>query len=127
MRDDGTVRCGDRFRGWDSCMFFQYNRAAGGHNPRDVHWKRMRQRMLHKFSYYPEKYGDIDCVGCGRCIRSCPVSYDLRDFLRLAASETSGLDAGFVDELPNEDQAEPRTCDVKMANKAVTTGVSSND
>lgn len=115
VKDEGTVRSGDRYRGWDSCMFFQYNRAAGGHNPREFHWKRMRQRMLHKFSYYPEKYGDIDCVGCGRCIRSCPVSYDLRDFIKAAAGIVGGAHPDFADELPNEDQVDPLICDVKPA------------
>jgi len=127
VRDDGNVKSGDRYRGWDSCMFFQYNRAAGGHNPREFHWKRMRQRMLHKFSYFVEKYGDIDCVGCGRCIRSCPVSYDLRDFLKMAGDATAGAPVGFANELPDEDQADPRTCDVKPADETIKTGVGSDD
>lgn len=127
VRDEGNVKQGDRYRTWDSCMFFQYNRAAGGHNPREFHWKRMRQRMLHKFSYYPEKYGDIDCVGCGRCIRSCPVSYDLRDFIKMAAAATAGMHAGFANELPDESQTEPMTCDVKPTDESIKTGVGSDD
>ncbi|PIW22898.1 MAG: hypothetical protein COW32_02115 [Candidatus Aquicultor secundus] len=108
-------------------MFFQYNRAAGGHNPREFHWKRMRQRMLHKFSYFPEKYGDIDCVGCGRCIKSCPVSYDLRDFIQSALRATAGMELGFAEELPTEDQVEPLACDVKPSDEIVKTGVGSDD
>ncbi len=127
VKDDGTVKSGDRYRGWDSCMFFQYNRAAGGHNPREFHWKRMRQRMLHKFSYFPEKYGDIDCVGCGRCIRSCPVSYDLRDFIQSALRATAGTELGFAEELPNEDSVEPLACDVQPSEETVKTGVGSDD
>jgi len=111
VRDQGSANSGDRYRGWDSCMFYQYNRAAGGHNPREQHWKRMRQRMLHKFSYFVTQYGNIDCVGCGRCIRSCPVSYDLRDFLATSAVAVAGVDMDFVGELPSEGQ--PRTCDIK--------------
>ncbi|MBI4733984.1 MAG: 4Fe-4S dicluster domain-containing protein [Rubrobacteridae bacterium] len=119
VRDEGNVNTGDRYRRWDSCMFFQYNRAAGGHNPRDAHWKRMRQRMLHKFCYFVEKYGDIDCVGCGRCIRSCPVSYDIRDFIKEAFVATGGEAANqakphaeFIDELPAEND-EPFVCEMK--------------
>ncbi|HZD59989.1 MAG TPA: 4Fe-4S dicluster domain-containing protein, partial [Anaerolineae bacterium] len=127
VRDEGNFKSGDRYRMWDSCMFFQYNRAAGGHNPREQHWKRMRQRMLHKFSYYPETYGPVDCVGCGRCIRSCPVSYDVRDFLLAATNATAGMGTSFADELPGEDKTEPQTCDVKPADETIKTGVVSDD
>jgi ferredoxin len=100
VRDEGSVASGDRYRRWDSCMFFQYNRAAGGHNPRDMHWKRMRQRMLHKFCYFVENYGDIDCVGCGRCVRSCPVSYDIRDFIKKSFDATRGYAEAVVSAAP---------------------------
>jgi ferredoxin len=36
---------------------------------------------MHKFSYYPENYNLIGCVGCGRCIQLCPVNNDLRTIL----------------------------------------------
>ncbi|MDI6816945.1 MAG: 4Fe-4S dicluster domain-containing protein [Actinomycetota bacterium] len=121
VRDEGNTRKGERYRGWDSCMFYQYNRAAGGHNPREFHWKRMRQRMLHKFSYFPEKYGDIDCVGCGRCIRSCPVSYDLRDFLEGSLAVTGAAPVGFEKELSDVDTKD-RSCEIKPADETVKTG-----
>lgn len=70
---------GERLRSWDSCMFFNYTAEASGHNPRPSRFKRYRNRVGHKFSYFPEKYdGMIGCCGCGRCIRSCPVSMDIR-------------------------------------------------
>lgn len=124
VRDEGSVKQGERFRRWDSCMFYQYNRAAGGHNPRDKHWKRMRQRMLHKFSYYPANYSEIDCVGCGRCIRSCPVSYDLRDFLKLASHAAGSAHQDFAEELPSESE-ELQACDMPAEN-AAKTGVGSD-
>lgn len=70
---------GERLRSWDSCMFFQYTLEASGHNPRPTRFERYRNRVGHKFSFIPEKYnGMIGCCGCGRCIRSCPVSIDIR-------------------------------------------------
>ncbi len=70
---------GERLRSWDSCMFYQYTSEASGHNPRPTKFERYRNRVGHKFSYIPEKYeGLIGCCGCGRCIRSCPVSIDIR-------------------------------------------------
>jgi ferredoxin len=70
---------GERIRSWDSCMFYTYTLEASGHNPRPTRLERYRNRIGHKFSYIPEKYeGIIGCCGCGRCIRSCPVSIDIR-------------------------------------------------
>lgn len=70
---------GERLRSWDSCMFCQYTLEASGHNPRPTRLERYRNRVGHKFSYFPEKYdGRFSCTGCGRCVRSCPVSIDIR-------------------------------------------------
>jgi sulfhydrogenase subunit beta (sulfur reductase) len=70
---------GERLRSWDSCMFYHYTLEASGHNPRPTKLERYRNRVGHKFSYIPEKYeGLLGCCGCGRCIRSCPVSIDIR-------------------------------------------------
>jgi ferredoxin len=70
---------GERLRSWDSCMFYQYSLEASGHNPRPTRLDRYRNRVGHKFSYFPEKYdGQFSCTGCGRCVRSCPVSIDIR-------------------------------------------------
>ncbi len=69
---------GKRIRLWDTCQFCIYTTHASGHNPRKSKIERCRNRILHKFSYYPKNYGMLGCVGCGRCIQSCPVNNDLR-------------------------------------------------
>ncbi len=77
VEDYGHEMAGERFRCWDSCMYGQFTLMAGGHNPRPSRKERIRQRFLHKLQYYPETYGEIACVGCGRCLRSCPVNLDI--------------------------------------------------
>ncbi|MCK5525860.1 MAG: 4Fe-4S dicluster domain-containing protein, partial [Candidatus Latescibacteria bacterium] len=67
---------------WDSCMFPLFTLHASGHNPRNSGNERMRQRMMHKFSYTVDNWGDTFCVGCGRCVRSCPVNLDIREVIR---------------------------------------------
>jgi len=78
---DSATYGGKRVRCWDSCMFPLFTLNASGHNPRPTYKERMRQRIMHKFNYCPENYKEIFCVGCGRCIRNCPVNIDLREIL----------------------------------------------
>lgn len=70
-----------KVRTWDCCMFSLFTMHASGHNPRPVNTARLRQKIMHKFSYYPERYGIEGCVGCGRCVRSCPVNLDIRQII----------------------------------------------
>lgn len=69
------------FRCWDSCMFSDYSRMAGGHDPRPTKKERVRNRYMHKLSYFPERYGMLLCVGCGRCVGNCPAHMDISDFI----------------------------------------------
>ena len=81
IQDVERTNWGYRERVWDSCMFPIYSLETSGHNPRPTGVERMRNRIMHKFSYYPELYGEYGCVGCGRCIRACPVNFDIREAL----------------------------------------------
>lgn len=87
MRGD---REGERLRSWDACMSHLYTQETSGHNPRPTLAHRYRNRINHKFSYYPENQGEILCTGCGRCIRGCPVGLDIRDVLRQAVQYAAG-------------------------------------
>lgn len=75
---DGTVV---RLRGWDSCQAVGFYRLAGGHNPRPNKTSRLRQRFYHKFLYLPDRFGEVGCVGCGRCVENCPVNVDVREVI----------------------------------------------
>ena len=85
ITDEGAGLEGERIRTWDSCMFYHYTLEASGHNPRPTKAERYRNRIGHKFDYMPSRYdGQYGCTGCGRCIRGCPVSLDIRQVLREA-------------------------------------------
>ncbi|MEW6667575.1 MAG: 4Fe-4S dicluster domain-containing protein [Thermodesulfobacteriota bacterium] len=80
IQDEVLGRVADRIRNWDSCMFPLFTLHGSGHNPRDKKHQRVRQRFMHKLKYYPEKYGKgVQCSGCGRCVRYCPVNIDIRE------------------------------------------------
>jgi sulfhydrogenase subunit beta (sulfur reductase) len=70
-----------RYRTWDTCSFPLFTLEASGFNPRSKKSQRFRQRILHKFSFFPSTRGMVACVGCGRCVRECPVNLDVRAVL----------------------------------------------
>jgi ferredoxin len=78
IKDEVESDDGVRLRTWDSCMYSIYTKETSGHNPRSSQKERWRQRLMHKFKYFVDNFSEISCVGCGRCVRSCPVNIDIR-------------------------------------------------
>ncbi len=81
IQDVDRTGWGYRERVWDSCMFSLYSLETSGHNPREDRHTRLRNRIMHKFSYYPISYGEYQCVGCGKCVEVCPTGFDIRKAL----------------------------------------------
>jgi formate hydrogenlyase subunit 6/NADH:ubiquinone oxidoreductase subunit I len=77
IQDEGNINSGKRVRCWDACGFGLFTKHASGHNTRHDQTERRRQRLLHKFKYSVENLGIISCVGCGRCIRTCPANINI--------------------------------------------------
>jgi sulfhydrogenase subunit beta (sulfur reductase) len=81
IKDDGL-----RYKSYDSCNNVYFTLMAGGHNPRPAKYRRWRQRSLHKFVYYKERFGVNLCVGCGKCTVSCPVNISIFDVVNRVAN-----------------------------------------
>jgi len=85
ITDENSGMKGKRLRTWDTCMSALYTLEGSGHNPRVSRAHRLRNRVGHKFCYHPQEFPDqnggrpeFSCTGCGRCIKACPVSVDIR-------------------------------------------------
>ena len=81
ITDETLDQRGQRVRIWDSCAFPTFTLEASGVNPRPTTKERTRQRVMHKFKYFVDNHGMAACVGCGRCIKECPVNLDIRAVL----------------------------------------------
>ncbi|KYK21376.1 (4Fe-4S)-binding protein [Thermoplasmatales archaeon SG8-52-4] len=84
IQDESTLTKGARIRVWDNCMNPEYTIHASGYNPRPARANRVRNRIYHKYNYYPKNFDVIACVGCGRCIDLCPVNIDIIDVVTKA-------------------------------------------
>jgi len=95
--EEEGVGHGTRRRLWDTCQSPTFTLHASGHNPRDDQNVRYRQRINHKFSIYPLKFGEVLCTGCGRCTRVCHAGQDLIEILSeidIAARRPRETEAG---------------------------------
>ncbi|MFW6115090.1 MAG: 4Fe-4S dicluster domain-containing protein [Thermodesulfobacteriota bacterium] len=68
-----NLKKGERRRIWDSCMFDAFDKVASGENFRPTGTERLRHRLYRKGKYMLERWGELGCVGCGRCIHACLV------------------------------------------------------
>lgn len=92
--DEGDQESGTRTRCWDGCTQPSFTSHATGHNPRPTQATRLRQRIMHKFSYYPREHGGLSmCVGCGRCALLCPAGLDVHQTV-MRVLERSGAAEG---------------------------------
>lgn len=72
----------EKLRLWDSCLYANYARVAGGANPLKLRAQRLRNRFMKKFDFFVENLGMPACCGCGRCIEVCPGKIDIREVLK---------------------------------------------
>ena len=69
---DDLLKTGKRYRTWDGCMLKGFAQIAGNHNFREQTFERYRHRYMRKGKYIYDRLGELGCVGCGRCVQSCP-------------------------------------------------------
>ncbi|MFZ4522965.1 MAG: 4Fe-4S dicluster domain-containing protein [Bacteroidales bacterium] len=86
ISDEKMKDTGVRYKSYDSCNNGYFTLMAGGHNPRPAKYRRWRQRAMHKFVYYKERFGENLCVGCGKCTIACPVNISIFEVVNQVSS-----------------------------------------
>jgi sulfhydrogenase subunit beta (sulfur reductase) len=90
INDEMVKQEGTRFRSWDSCGFPNYTKMPM-ENPRQEKWRRVRQKVCHKYEFYPMTFDVIACTGCGRCVRLCPVNWDITQVIESVPNKTEAV------------------------------------
>lgn len=70
---------GSRYLVWDSCHYEKFAAMAGNINIRRDVKDRIQHRILDKYYYDVKRYGEVFCVGCGRCLAFCPGNINIRE------------------------------------------------
>ena len=65
-----------REQSWASCFQLEHSHL-GGRPVRATTAARYRQWLTHKLQTWPEQFGSLGCVGCGRCTTWCPAGIDI--------------------------------------------------
>jgi heterodisulfide reductase subunit C len=74
-------------------MYSDFTQMAAA-NPRLTQKERFRQRFMHKLVYYPMAHEDNwQCVGCGRCLESCPIHMNIVKVIKTYNENADGGNA----------------------------------
>jgi ferredoxin len=76
---DPSLKSGRRYRRWDVCLLKEFSQVAMGGNFRPERSARLRQFVCHNLGYGSYQFSMNKCVGCGRCIKICPVDIDITE------------------------------------------------
>ena len=76
---------GTRLRCCDGCPYAGFTRMAGGSAPFPLHRDHIRRYFEHKLNHDVDRYGQPSCVGCSRCIQTCPGNISIKKFIEEAA------------------------------------------
>jgi sulfhydrogenase subunit beta (sulfur reductase) len=91
VHDRGTPELGARIRTWDACNYSGFTREVSGHNPRHGAADRLKRRFFHKLSHLTmNTNGRLGCMGCGRCVMSCPSLADISTFVTALRGAKAG-------------------------------------
>lgn len=72
---------GIRMRYCDGCPYAGFTKMAGENMPQPFHKDHIRRFFEHKLNVDVERYQTPSCVGCARCIQTCPGNINIYKFI----------------------------------------------
>lgn len=81
IADRLSENTGVRMRYCDGCPYAGFTRMASNSTPFPKHKDHIRRYFEHKLNVDVERYGRPSCVGCGRCIQTCPGNINIKKFI----------------------------------------------
>jgi len=79
---------GVRLRYCDGCIYAGFTRMAGDNAPFPMHKDHIRRFFEHKLNIDTARYKRPGCVGCARCVETCPGNIDIRKFIEAVVEDT---------------------------------------
>lgn len=82
VKDEGSLESSEvtRKRSWNACTLLEFAEVSGGHFRKSIK-SRYRNWFYDKYRIFPNEIEEFGCVGCGRCVRACPVDIDPREVI----------------------------------------------
>lgn len=82
VKDESSLESSEvtRKRSWNACTLIEFAEVSGG-NFRKSSKSRYRNWFYDKYRIFPKEIDEFGCVGCGRCVRACPVDIDPREVI----------------------------------------------
>lgn len=91
VKDEASLQSSEvtRKRTWQACTLLEFAEVSGG-NFRESIDSRYRNWFYDKYRIFPREIEEFGCVGCGRCLRGCPVDIDPREVIQKVGDKYGG-------------------------------------
>lgn len=91
VKDEVSLQSSEvsRRRTWEACTLLEFAEVSGKRFRESIR-SRYRNWFYDKYRMFPKEIDEFGCVGCGRCVKYCPVDIDPREVIQEVNQEYGG-------------------------------------